>query len=144
MQPQEVGQEFSSEKYFWGRPSSTHDFPYNAAKSGASNLGPTNPMLLAIVQKRFQMLQKLNPDTALQIPIELVTASASGLDPEISIRAAMYQVARISKARNLNTRKIQELIFTYSNSKYLNIYSLPRVNVILINLALDKLSKGTL
>ncbi len=136
-----IGQEFRSAKYFWGRPSATHPYPYNAANSGGSNLGPLNPILLTEVQQRVKLLQKLNPNAMIDIPIELVTASASGLDPEISLRSAVYQVPRIAAARKIDRRMLHKLIFAQSHFTYLNVYSVPRVNVILINLALDKLSK---
>lgn len=136
-----LGQSFVSPQYFWGRPSATTPYPYNAANSSGSNLGPTNPALLAAVNARAANLrQSSTQNQTAPIPIDLVTASASGLDPDISPAAAFYQVPRIAKARNIPAADIQALIKKLMIPRVAGILGEPRVNVLQLNLALDKLT----
>lgn len=125
-----IGQDFHSSKYFWGRPSATKDFAYNSLKSSGSNLGPANPELIKVVQDRTKKMLAANHNTKLKLPLELVTASASGLDPHISLQAAYYQVARVAKSRKLSEQKIIEILDQYPG-KYLNVLQ--------VNLDLDQL-----
>lgn len=134
-----IGQAFSSPHYFWGRPSATQPFPYNAAASSGSNMGPSNPDFLATLNERVQFLQKFNGDSNTFIPVDLITTSASGLDPEISPIAAFYQVSRIANARHIQETVIQELITKYTKERTLTLLGEPRVNVLQLNLALDEL-----
>lgn len=135
-----IGQNFSANKYFWGRPSATPKFPYNAQSSAGSNLGPSNPILLQNVQDRIATLQRSNPDNNDKIPIDLVTSSASGLDPHISIQAALWQASRIAKARNLAVEVVNDLIRRHAEFKALGIFGSDRVNVLQLNLALDQIA----
>lgn len=130
-----IGQYFSQPKYFWGRPSATTPFAYNAANSSGSNLGPLNPDLLKQVKERVVNLKNNFGDHS--VPIDLVTTSASGLDPEISPLAAFYQVPRIAKARGVPEEKIRMLIENHIQKRFLGILGEPRVNVLELNLALD-------
>lgn len=132
-----IGQSFSSEEYFWSRPSATIPFPYYAEHSMGSNLSISNPIFIADVKKRIEMLRKTNNDSSL-IPIDLVTASGSGLDPEISPMAAYYQVPRIAKARHISEKQIISLIQSLTQNRVLCILGESRVNVLLLNLALDQ------
>jgi len=134
-----IGQPFDDPKYFWGRPSVTQPFPYNAAASSGSNLGQSNPALLRLVQARITSLRAADPDDKKPIPVDLVTASGSGLDPHISPAAAAYQVQRVAKARRLDEARIRELIAAYTEGRQLGILGEPRVNVLRLNLALDEL-----
>lgn len=134
-----VGQSFTDPKYFWGRPSATAPFPYNAANSSGSNVGPTNPALEQAVQARIEALQSADPGNNSPIPIDLVTASASGLDPHISIAAALYQVPRVARERNLSEKKVRLLVEQYTESRQLGFLGEPRVHVLKLNLALDGL-----
>lgn len=134
-----IGQSFTSANYFWGRPSATAPFPYNAIHSSASNLGPTNPTLLSTIQNRVITLEKSDPSKQRLVPIDLVTTSASGLDPEISPFAAQYQVSRIAKARGISKQKILSLIQRLTKNRDLGILGEPRLNVLQLNLALDNL-----
>jgi potassium-transporting ATPase KdpC subunit len=134
-----IGQSFSSPKYFWARPSATSPMPYNAANSSGSNLGPLNPALIENVKARIEQLKKADDMSKLIVPVDLVTASASGLDPDISPAAAEYQVARVAKARNLDDAKIRELVVKLTKGRQLGILGEPRVNVLELNLALDNL-----
>lgn len=134
-----IGQSFSDSKYFWSRPSATSPFPYNAASSSGSNLGPSNPVYLEAVKKRTLLLKKSSNGNQ-DVPVDLVTASGSGLDPEISPEAAYYQVARIAKARGISEQRIQAVIQNSIQRRTLGILGEPRVNVLTINLALDRLS----
>lgn len=134
-----IGQQFSGVEYFWGRPSATTPMPYNALNSAGSNLGPLNPKLLAAVNDRVSILQKAHPENKSKITDDMITASASGLDPHISMRSAYMQVTRIARARNLNSNKIMDLISQQPNNSILNIYSIKPVNVLQLNLALDEL-----
>jgi len=135
-----IGQAFSNSGHFWGRPSATAPFPYNAGASSGSNLGPTNPALIAAVKARIQALQTADPDNKAPIPIDLVTASASGLDPHISPAAAEYQINRIAKAKHLKPEKLRVLVEANTESRLWLLLGEPRVNVLRLNLALDQLS----
>jgi K+-transporting ATPase ATPase C chain len=136
-----IGQAFTSDNYFWSRPSATIPFPYNAANSAGSNLGPTNPVLFTLVQNRITALRAAtNSDDKALVPIDLVTASASGLDPDISPLAAFYQVPRIAQARQLPAEQISALIQKNIQDRTLGILGEPRVNVLQLNIALDNLT----
>jgi len=134
-----IGQSFTNTGYFWGRPSATTPFPYNAENSSGSNLGPTNPDFLSAIKTRVITLQKSDPHKQRSIPVDLVTTSGSGLDPEISPFAALYQVSRIAKARGIPEQKILLLIQHLTKNRYLGILGEPRLNVLQLNLALDNL-----
>ncbi|MEZ4361912.1 MAG: potassium-transporting ATPase subunit KdpC [Kofleriaceae bacterium] len=138
-----IGQAFDDDRYFWGRPSATRVVPYDAAASAASNLGPTNPALLARVRARVDALRAAHPDRAgAPVPADLVTASASGLDPHISPAAALYQVQRVARARGLPEPRVRELVRAHLEGRTLGLFGEPRVNVLLLNLALDRLAQG--
>lgn len=132
-----IGQPFSSPGYFWGRPSATVPMPGNAAGSGGSNLGPTNPALLDAVKERVSALQRADPGNRAPIPVDLVTASASGIDPDISVAGAEYQAARVAAARGLPARQVRALIAAHRQDPLLGFLGEPRVNVMALNLALD-------
>lgn len=132
-----IGQPFSSAGYFWGRPSATSPMPYNALASGGSNLGPSNPALVDAVNTRLDALRAADPDVRGPAPNELVTASASGLDPDISPRAAQWQAQRVAKARGLPVATVAALIDADTRGPTLGVFGEPRVNVLAINLALD-------
>lgn len=132
-----IGQSFSDPRYFWGRPSATGTMPYNALASGGSNQGPLNPALIAAVEARIEALRAADPGNAAPVPVDLVTASASGLDPHISVAAAEFQVARIARLRGLPAEQVRELIKNHSSGRSLGIFGEPRVNVLQLNLALD-------
>lgn len=134
-----IGQLFTAPEYFWGRPSATFPFPYNAAYSRGSNLGPLNPKLIAIVKKRVQQLHSFDPGNNGLVPVDLVTASASGLDPDISPLSAYYQAHRIALARNLPESTVHQLIARNVRGRTFGVLGEPRVNVLELNLALDKL-----
>lgn len=129
-----IGQQFDDPKYFWGRPSATG---YNAAASSGSNYGPMNPALMDMVQARIDALNAADPENTLPIPVDLVTASGSGLDPHISVAAALYQVHRVASARGLNEADVQSLVEKYTEGRQFGFLGEPRVNVLLLNLALD-------
>ena len=134
-----IGQSFSSPYYFWGRPSATTPFAYNSANSSGSNLGPTNPALLSLVKVRVENLKRnfgFGP-----IPVDLVTASASGLDPDISPEAAYYQVQRIAKLRHMQPQKLTEIIINLTQKRTWKVLGEARVNVLQLNLALDHLDR---
>lgn len=133
-----IGQAFSSPKYFWGRPSVTSPMSNNATASSGSNQGPLNPALIDAVKGRIDALKAADPANAAPIPVDLVTASASGLDPEISMAAAYYQAARIARARQLPDNKVRNIIDQYRESRYFGFFGEPRVNVLALNLALDQ------
>lgn len=135
-----IGQSFTDPAYFWGRPSATSPLPYNGASSAGSNMGPTNPAFIKIMKTRVLALHKADPDNKDLIPVDLVTASGSGLDPEISPLAAFYQLPRIAKIRHLPEKDIEQLIQQQTISRTLCILGEPRINVLLLNLALDTLS----
>lgn len=132
-----IGQPFDEPKYFWGRPSATSPFPYNAAASSGSNLGPTNDALIKAVQARIDALKAVDPGNPLPIPVDLVTASASGLDPHISPAAAEYQLRRIARVRGLDETDVRRLVAQYIEGRQLGVLGEPRVNVLTLNLALD-------
>jgi len=138
-----IGQPFDDVKYFWGRPSATSPQAYNAASSGGSNSGPTNPDFINTVKGRVDALRKAHPDQADgPVPMDLVTASGSGLDPHISPAAAQYQASRVAKVRNLPLSKVEELIAQNTDSRWLGFMGDPGVNVLKLNLALDALGQG--
>jgi K+-transporting ATPase ATPase C chain len=132
-----IGQPFSAPRYFWGRPSATAPMANNAAGSSGSNQGPTNPALLDAVKARVAALKQADPGKRGQVPVDLVTASASGVDPEISIAAAEYQAARVAAARNLPEQQVRALIAAKRMDPALGFLGEPRVNVLALNLALD-------
>ena len=134
-----IGQSFSGPEYFWGRPSATASFPYNAAASSGSNLGPSNPALREAVQARIDALKAVEPDNNEPIPADLVTFSASGLDPDISVAAADYQVARVARYRGLSERQVSDLVDRFTEGRQLGVLGEPRVKVLQLNLALDSL-----
>jgi len=139
-----IGQNFIEPKYFWGRPSATGPYPNNAAASSGSNLGPLNPALADAVKARVAALKAADPENTLPVPIDLVTTSASGLDPEISPAAAQYQASRVAKARNLDIAKVQALIAQHTQGRQLGVLGEARVNVLKLNLALDGLAQSAL
>jgi K+-transporting ATPase ATPase C chain len=134
-----IGQNFSDPKYFWSRPSATSPQPYNGASSGGSNLGPLNPALTDAVKMRIQALQAADPGNKAPVPVDLVTASGSGLDPHISVAAAQYQMARVARARGLNRSAIQALVAAHMRGRLWGVLGEARVNVLELNLALDDL-----
>ena len=136
-----IGQSFSEPGHFWGRPSATAPMPYNAAASGGSNLGPSNPALAEAVKARIAALRAADPGNTQPVPVDLVTASASGLDPHISPAAAAYQAPRVARARGLRLAQVQTLVQQHTESPWLGWLGEPRVNVLALNLALDSLSK---
>jgi len=132
-----IGQSFSSPQYFWGRPSATGPMPNNAAGSSGSNFGPLNPALTDAVKGRIDALKAADPANTMAIPVDLVTASASGLDPEISLAAARYQASRIAAVRKIGTGQVLALIDSHRMKQYLGFFGEARVNVLELNLALD-------
>jgi potassium-transporting ATPase KdpC subunit len=133
-----IGQSFSDPKYFWGRPSATTPQPYNGLASSGSNLGPLNPALIDQVKANAKALHQADPDNLRKIPVDLVTASASGLDPEISVAAARYQAGRVARARNLPIGEVEALIRAHQRGRMLGFIGERRVNVLELNLALDR------
>ncbi|MDR3393670.1 MAG: potassium-transporting ATPase subunit KdpC [Parasulfuritortus sp.] len=136
-----IGQNFSDPKYFWGRPSATGPMPYNASASGGSNLGPLNPALIDAVKGRIEALKAADPGNSAPVPADLVTASGSGLDPHISQAAAEYQVMRVARLRGLQISAVQRLISDNTENRQLGFLGEKRVNVLALNLALDRLAK---
>jgi K+-transporting ATPase ATPase C chain len=132
-----IGQSFSDPKYFWGRPSATGPYPYNGIASSGSNLGPLNPALIDLVNARVKSLRDADPGNTRPVPVELVSASASGLDPEISPAAADYQIARVARARGLEVAKVEELVRSHQSGRLLGFLGEPHINVLELNLALD-------
>ena len=136
-----IGQSFDDPKYFWGRLSATEPFPDNAAASSGSNNGPTNPALLEAVKTRIADLKAADPRNNQPIPVDLVTASGSGLDPDISVAAALYQLPRVARLRGLGEAAVRALVDKYTTGRTLGFLGQPRVNVLELNLALDQLKK---
>lgn len=133
-----IGQPFDDPKYFWGRPSSTSPVPYNAAASSGSNLGPLNPALAEAIKARIEALRKYAANGNTPVPVDLVTASGSGLDPHISIAAAEYQIPRVARARGLSEEHVRELVTAHTQGRQFGVLGEPCVEVLLLNLALDK------
>jgi K+-transporting ATPase ATPase C chain len=133
-----IGQQFNDPKYFWGRPSATSGVAYNAATSSGSNLGPLSPVLNEAVQRRIEALNTPDPENTTAVPIDLITSSASGLDPHISLAAAYYQVPRVALVRNLSEDAVKEIILQHTKERLLGVVGEPVVNVLEVNLALDK------
>jgi len=136
-----IGQSFSDPGHFWGRPSATAPMPYNAANSGGSNLGPGNPALVAAVQARIAALRAADPGQTAAVPVDLVSASASGLDPHISRAAADFQANRVARAQGLPAARVRELIEQHTAWPWLGMLGEPRVPVLRLNLALDNLAR---
>jgi potassium-transporting ATPase KdpC subunit len=134
-----IGQSFSDPGHFWGRPSATTPQPYNALGSSGSNLGPLNPAFTDAVRSRVAQLRSLDPGNSRAVPVDLVTASASGLDPEISVAAAAYQAERVARARGIPVAAVQALIAARTEGRLLGVIGEPRINVLELNLALDAL-----
>lgn len=132
-----IGQNFTDSKYFWGRLSATSPQPYNAAASSGSNLGPLNSVLTDNVKARVDALHAADPSNNTPIPVDLVTASGSGLDPDISPAAAQYQIARVARARNLPVNAVQDLVSQHREGRQFGLFGEPRVNVLELNMALD-------
>jgi len=132
-----IGQPFDDPKYFWGRPSATTPFGYNASSSSGSNQGPTNPDLIKAVQARVDALRAADPGNTAPVPVDLVTASGSGLDPHISPAAALYQIQRVAKARGMDVATLRELVEQHIEGRTVGVLGEPRVNVLAVNLALD-------
>ena len=134
-----IGQSFSDPKYFWSRPSATSPQAYNGVASTGSNLGPLNPALTDAVKSRIDALHAADPTNTAPVPVDLVTASGSGLDPDISVAAANYQAARVANARGLKPEAVRALIASHAEGKFLGVIGEPRINVLELNLALDAL-----
>ena len=132
-----IGQNFTDPKYFWGRPSATAPQPYNAAASSGSNLGPLNPALKDVVESRVKALRAADPGNTQPVPVDLVTASASGLDPHISPAAVEYQMARVARVRGLAPEAVRDLVARHTEARQWGVFGEPRVNVLELNLALD-------
>jgi K+-transporting ATPase ATPase C chain len=135
-----IGQPFSDPGYFWSRPSATSPVSYNASASSGSNLGPTNPALLEAIRDRIAVLRAADPNNDAKVPIDLVTASGSGLDPHISPAAAEYQVERVARARGVSADVVRALVAKYTQGRQWGVFGEPRVNVLDLNLALDSLT----
>jgi K+-transporting ATPase ATPase C chain len=136
-----LGQQFDGPEYFWGRPSATAPYPYNGGASSGSNLGPNNPVLFEEVQSRVNALHAADPGNHAPIPVDLVTSSGSGLDPDISPAAALYQAGRVARARGLSRAQVVSLIRANTTGRFLGLFGEPAVNVLKLNLALDGLKK---
>lgn len=134
-----IGQEFTDPKYFWGRISLTSSFAYNSAESCGSNFGPTNQALLDMIELRIKALKEVDPNNRKAIPVDLVTSSASGLDPHISVAAAYYQIARVAKARGVSKETIKSVIKKCTYHSFLGLIGKSVVNVLELNLALDEI-----
>jgi len=137
-----IGQPFDDPKYFWSRPSATSPQPYNGASSGASNQGARNPALADAVKDRIKALRDADPDNKAPVPVDLVTASGSGLDPHISVAAAEYQIARVARTRGMPVERVRDLVVQATEGRTLAILGEPRVNVLALNLALDRAGGG--
>jgi len=136
-----IGQPFSDPKYFWGRPSATGPQPYNGLGSSGSNQGPTNPALFDAVKDRLAALREADPGNTRPVPQDLVTASASGLDPHISVAAAEYQLARVARVRGIDEGKLRALLAQHTQGRQFGVLGQPRVDVLQLNLALDALAR---
>lgn len=136
-----IGQNFSDPKYFWGRLSGTAPMPYNGAASGGTNLGPLNPALTSNVKARIDALRLADPANPAAVPVDLVTASGSGLDPHISPAAAYYQMARVARARGLPEAAVRDLVERATEGRQFGLFGEPRVNVLALNLALDRIQR---
>ena len=134
-----IGQQFTAPRYFWSRPSATSPYPYNAASSSGANLGPLNSTLVDAVKEQVAALRAADPRATPRVPVDLVTSSASGLDPDISLAAANYQAARVAETRNLSVGRVEALIGRHVKRPWLGILGEPRVNVLELNIALDKM-----
>ncbi|MGH7369145.1 MAG: potassium-transporting ATPase subunit KdpC [Candidatus Rokuibacteriota bacterium] len=132
-----IGQPFNDPRYFWGRPSATSPFAYSAGASSGSNLSPTNPALVSAVQRRVAALRAADPGNPTPVPVDLVTASGSGLDPHVSPAAALYQVVRVARERKLSPGAVRALVERQTEGRFLGLLGEPRVNVLALNLALD-------
>ena len=137
-----IGQPFSDPGHFWGRPSATAPFAYNAAASTGSNQGPSNPALHDAVRARIEALRAGDPGNTAAVPVDLVTASGSGLDPHLSPAAALYQVPRVARARRLSEEYIRALVEAHVEGRWLGVLGEPRINVLLLNTDLDRLETG--
>ncbi len=135
-----IGQHFDKPEYFWSRPSATAPYPYNAAASGGSNLGPTNPALVEAVNARVAALRAADPTNDVPIPVDLVTASASGLDPHISPAAALYQIKRVARVRGIGEASVHRLVVQHTEERQFGLFGERRINVLQLNLALDALA----
>jgi potassium-transporting ATPase KdpC subunit len=133
-----IGQSFQDPKYFWGRLSATVPMPNNGSASGGSNLGPTNPALIDAVRARIDALKAADPGNGMAIPVDLVTASGSGLDPHISPAAALYQTTRVARARGIDPVKLRQLVLAAAEPPQWHVFGEPRVNVLMLNIALDR------
>ena len=137
-----IGQNFRDPKYFWSRPSATSPQPYNGVGSSGSNLGPLSPALTDGIKKNIDALRAADPTNTAPVPVDLVTASGSGLDPELSLAGARYQLARVARVRGLSQAAVQSLIDSHARGMWLGLLGAPRVNVLELNLALDDLATG--
>lgn len=137
-----IGQNFTDAKYFWGRPSATGPMPYNGEASSGSNQGPLNPALTDAVKSRVEALKAADPSNAAPVPVDLVTASASGLDPEISVAAAEYQIERVARVRGLAPDMVKALVSRHTTGRLFGVLGEPRVHVLELNLALDQMPRG--
>jgi K+-transporting ATPase ATPase C chain len=138
-----IGQSFTRPEYFWGRPSATTPFPYNGDASAGSNLGPLNPALIETVRARVTALRAADPGNSAAVPVDLVTASGSGLDPEVSMAAIQYQIPRVARARNMSPEALRRLAARQVKGPLAGFLGEPRVNVVELNLALDAVSAAT-
>jgi potassium-transporting ATPase KdpC subunit len=132
-----IGQAFADPKHFWSRPSATAPYPYNASASSGSNMGPLNPALTDAVTARIKALRDVDPNNAADVPVDLVTASGSGLDPHISPAAAQFQVQRVARVRGMDPTKVTALVERFTEGRQFGFFGEPRVNVLRLNLALD-------
>ena len=137
-----IGQPFTEARYFWGRPSATAPFAYNAAASTGSNQGPSNPALRDAVKSRVETLRSADPGNIAPVPVDLVTASGSGLDPHVSPAAAFHQAARVARARGIEVSRVRALVEQRIEGRSLGVLGEPRVNVLLLNLDLDRLARS--